>query len=260
MDVKLIFLIPALWIGAAGPGAGSAQDAPREFFEWGEYDSLLVALEKYFARPPDSSDSTSCRYLGYRGVACFAKGNIAEAQRLFQEALSCDQHLALDSQYVTPEMLNLFSAEKKGLERELERKRRQDSLSRVEAAARQSRAEHDVKTAALTTRLHKNSTSAAIFLSLGVIAAGGAGYEYWSGRETERNFMSAAAQGDREQYDRYKTLLKEKNLAIIGCIAASAITSGVGLWFSYKSLSLRRERLLLQASGGNYELVLSGIF
>ena len=89
--------------------AGFSKDRARELFESGEYDSLLSVLDQYFSQLPAPKDTMgTCTYYSYRGVAYFAKGNIAEAQNQFHKALECKSDLTLDEQYVTPEMFEPF--------------------------------------------------------------------------------------------------------------------------------------------------------
>lgn len=94
-------------------------DRVREFFEWGEYDSLIVSLGNYFSAKMDGAPSdTDCLYFSYLGVAWFAKGDIAEAQRQFRKSLDCEPALTLDKKYVTSQMMNLFSSVKNDREQQ----------------------------------------------------------------------------------------------------------------------------------------------
>src|SRR5512136_2684844 len=122
--------ITGLYIFAA---YSQPKDRIREFFEWGEYDSLLIAIPAYCSGATGVIDSSLlCGYFAYLGVSFYAKGEIADARGAFRQALECRDSLTLDSQYVTPEMLDLFADTRREIGKERERRHREDS---VKAAA-----------------------------------------------------------------------------------------------------------------------------
>jgi tetratricopeptide (TPR) repeat protein len=248
-------------IGGLAACSAFSQDRVREFFEWGEYDSLIVALGHHFAASPDAADSARpCRYYGYGGVAYFAKGDIAEARRQFESALRCDPALSLDTQYVTPEMLNLFSATKTEQEERLQHDRAQDSLRALNEADLAAKETKKRQAAAFRSAYRKQiaggTAGASLCLGMGWLAI----HEYVAGQEDDRNFKAAAAGGDRAAYDHYGELLKRKNGYIIGFTAASAAGGCAGAYFFFRGMRLGRIRVSLGNAGGEYAIAVATPF
>jgi hypothetical protein len=238
-----------------------AQDRVRELFEWGEYDSLLTIVGRTgVTRFQNSESAWPCRYDAYSGVACFAKGDIAEARRRFEIGLNCDSSLTLDTQYVTPEMLNLFSATKTELEEQRLSNHKQDSLraaKEVELAAMEAK-KRQAAAVRLTYRKHVAGTAAGISISL--VMGWLATHEYLLGKEYNRSFNEAATMGDKATYDRYQGLLKRTNRYIIGSAAASAAGGCLGAYFAYRSMKLSRMHLTIETSGEGYGVVVAATF
>ncbi|MBN1129288.1 MAG: hypothetical protein JXA71_09895 [Chitinispirillaceae bacterium] len=235
-----------------------AQDRVRELFEWGEYDSLLAAIPACFAGNGQLPDSTRiCDYYGYLGVAFFAKGNIADARASFKQALLCRPALALDSQYVTPEMLNLFADTRQEIGREQERLRKEDSVRIAVAVEQKKEKERQAHTAALTAGIRRNVTLTSACLALCAVSAGAATYEYRAGQELDAGFRSAAAIGDKRNYDRYQDLLVRQNRNILGFSAVSVVTGCLAAYYGSRSIYLMRARAAITFSGGTYGIQLT---
>jgi hypothetical protein len=192
-----------------------SENRVREFFEWGEYDSLFVALGNYYSMKLDTVQTdTDCVYFSYLGVAWFAKGDIAEAQRQFRTALDCEPALTLDKKYVTPEMMNLFTSIKNDMEQKRAFLVQEKSIQ--EATVVQHYEQESAKSQAteLRSSLWKNMTVAAT-AGLASIALGSlAVYEYTKGN----------------------------NSSVVRCSMASALCGSICVVFSIKSFSLHRQR------------------
>ena len=247
-------------VGLAALSAFS-QDRIRELFEWGEYDSLVVALGRYVAASPGAADSVRlCRYYSYGGVAYFAKGDIAEARRQFETALKCNLALTLDPHYVTPEMLNLFSATKNELEQQLLYSRMQDSLSSAREAEQAATEKLQLQTAVRRSSFRKNGIGATVGFSLSAAMGGLAGYEFASGKAYNQRFTDAAAIGDKATYDHYRTLLKRQNGYVMGYAAASAASGCIGAYCTFRCIMLSRTKLSLETSGAGQTFRITGEF
>jgi hypothetical protein len=255
----IIILLQGFILSARG------QDRIREFFEWGEYDSLLVAIPAYCSFSGRTIDSARlCDYFSYLGVAFFAKGNIADARGAFSQSILCRSTIALDSQYVTPEMLNLFSDCRREIEREKERRRQEDSLQAAAEVKRQLREkerkageERQIRVTALTSSFRINMSFAAALFTLCAAGAGVAIYEYRVGREYDREFRSAATAGDLQKYNRYRDLLNRQNHNILGFSAASAVTGCIGAWFGVRSIRVYSARASITLRDGSYGIRLA---
>jgi hypothetical protein len=101
------------------PGAGAEDPASlEELFKWGEYDSLIQALEparadadggavlRGLASRADSAEEARARM--YLGVAYWATGRPGDGARAFTVATRLDESLRLDPLYATAEMAALF--------------------------------------------------------------------------------------------------------------------------------------------------------
>ena len=185
----------------------------RDYFEWGEYDSLFIALGNYFSAKLDTVESDSdCIYFSYLGVAWFAKGDIAEAQRQFRSALDCQPALSLDKKYVTPEMTNLFSSVKNDLEQKRAFSVQEESIKEATAVERYEQESRKKQATELNAGFWKNTTVAAsaglVALALGSLA----GYEYTKGN----------------------------TVSVVRCSVAAALCGSVCVVFTIKSVSLHR--------------------
>lgn len=255
----IIILLQGFILSACG------QDRIRELFEWGEYDSLLVAIPAYCSGNGRTIDSTRlCDYLSYLGVAFFAKGYIADARSAFRQAILCRSTIALDSQYVTPQMLNLFSGTRREIEREKERRYREDSLLAAAEVKRQLREnerkageERQARLAALTSSFRMNMSFTAALFTLCAGGAGAAIYEYRAGREYDTEFKTAATAGDLRKYNRYRNLLDRQNRNILGFSAASAVSGCIGAWFGARSIRSYSLRASITLRDGTYGIQLA---
>jgi hypothetical protein len=115
----------ALALAASLASVRPAAASPEELFKWGEYDSLVRALEPGVSRPgyassaPTRSDSLErARALLYLGVAYAATGRTAAADSAFACAFGLDTSLALDRFYVTPAIAARFDSVAAGRRRE----------------------------------------------------------------------------------------------------------------------------------------------
>jgi hypothetical protein len=81
----------------------------RKYFEWGEYDTLLQALEPclHDTSLHDSTYLAECHK--YLGVAYFAKSRIGDARIAFQTAYRYNPGISLDTFYVSREIADLFN-------------------------------------------------------------------------------------------------------------------------------------------------------
>jgi tetratricopeptide (TPR) repeat protein len=199
-----------------------SSDRVREFFEWGEYDSLLVTLGNYFSAQRDTvAADSACVYFSYLGVAYFAKGDIAEAERQFRSALNCRPSLTLDKKYVTPEMTNLFSSVKNDIEQQRAFSVQEESIQEarnIQQYELESKRKH---AAELRSAFWKNTALAAVATLLGIALGSIAVDDY--------------AKGNKRP--------------VVGCSAASLLCGGVCVVFTLKSVSLRRALHQLSTAG-----------
>jgi hypothetical protein len=244
---------------------GAAQDRIRGFFEWGEYDSLLIAIPAYCSGAMGAVDSTLlCDYIGYLGVAFFAKGDIADARNAFRQAILCRSTIALDSQYVTPEMLNLFADARKEIEAERIRQRREDSL-RAQAEMQRKIQEQERLVAeqrfaqrkALDRVFRNAAWISGTLLTLTVASSGAAVYEYTAGREYDREFKSAAASGDLREYERLRDLLRRQNRNIIGFSTAAVLSGCLASYYGVRCVVFYRARAAITLMNGSYGITLA---
>jgi hypothetical protein len=254
--------ITVLYIFAA---YSQPKDRIREFFEWGEYDSLLIAIPAYCSGKSGAIDSSLlCDYYGYLGVAFFAKGGIADARGAFKQALECRASLTLDSQYITPEMLDLFTDTRREMEMERQRRHREDSIQSAAEAQRKSRERE--RAAAEQRAAQKNKLDGSFrraawlsgaILTFSAATAVTAAFEFSSGREYDRNFRSAAALGDLRTYDHYRDLLRRQNRKILGFSAVSVISGGIAAYYGFGCMRIHRARAAITIKDGMHGVILA---
>ena len=221
---------------------GFTPEQLRNYFEWGEYTSLIDSLEPYFITAPDTLDSTLCaRYHCYLGVAYFGKGKIGEARKQFFSALQYDPTIRLNHAYISEEINDLFIATHTDYQQERSRVRKKDSL----LIKKQEAFDADL-TALKKEELRKNRRSNTVialsFIAVGAVFSGIAVYEFYSTKQPYREFKAAARDGDRPTYDRLQPTIKRANTIITGCAAAAGIAETVGIVFTFRLFSLRRNR------------------
>jgi hypothetical protein len=164
---------------AASGGFPKDGNRIRELFEWGEYDSLAVALGGYFSAHHDTVDSdTTCLYLSYLGVAYFAKGDIAEAERQFRRSLDCQPALVLDKKYVNPEMINLFTSVKNDREQELAYSTQEESIKEATVIQHYEQESNKSREGELRSSFWKHSLIAASLGASAVALGSLAAYEF----------------------------------------------------------------------------------
>lgn len=106
--------LPLLLHLAAALTRAENRPSLEELFKWGEYDSLIQALEpsrtaaegeaslRGLSSRSDSSEEARARL--YLGVAYWATGRREEGTRAFAMATRLDSGLGLDAYYATPEI------------------------------------------------------------------------------------------------------------------------------------------------------------
>jgi len=241
-------------------GTGFSQDRIRDFFEWGEYDSLLAEIDSFFVSHTPDCDSLTGLYRAYAGVGYFAQGNIGEARRHFIAALNCRPALELDLHYITPEMANLFTDAKNEIARTMARAlhddsvrvAREDSLRKAREDSLSIAAEKNAWTLAMRTnasalqkRFVWNAGTGAAFLVISAIAGFLAYKEYRDGKHGEQEFRDAAAMGDKEAYERLKTVLENRNHRITGFSLGCGISGSIALWCGFRGVRVYTMRTKL---------------
>jgi len=102
----------ALASGLGAARAGGPPVAGEDLFKWGEYDSLIRALEPSVRAEPHTRVDTLIRAksLLFLGVAFCATGKSERADEAFSRAVELDPQVELDRYYVTQEIANRFQA------------------------------------------------------------------------------------------------------------------------------------------------------
>jgi tetratricopeptide (TPR) repeat protein len=222
--------------------SGFTPEQMRNYFEWGEYPSLIDTLESYFATAPDTLDSTvRALYHCYLGVAYFGKGKIGEARKQFLSALRYDRTIRPDRAYISEEIDNLFVATHADYLQERSRIRIKDSLL-IEKQQVFNKNLTAIKVEEMRKSKRSNTVIALSLFVVGAAFSGIAAYEYYSTKQPYREFKAAAREGDRATYERLQPTIKRANTIITGCAAAAGIAETVGIIFTIRVFSLRRHR------------------
>jgi tetratricopeptide (TPR) repeat protein len=238
-----------------------SQDKARSYFEWGEYDSLLLTVQSYFSQPGNEVDSgRHCIYQAYAGVAYFANGNIAEARHAFIKALSCNPDLVLDKQYVTPEMISLFADARNELAQARAHERNEDSLKTAREKQRKELADKKLRLDAIRSRFRTDAGISAASLALGITFGALAVYEYESGKPDDKLFNDAAETGDKTTYNQMRSVLDRRNRFIDGYSIASALCGIGSAWFAYRGFCDHRLQIKLTSNGNDHGLLLTVVF
>lgn len=81
----------------------------EQWFKWGDYDSLIAALEPWVKDTAQASAERAQAYL-YLGVAYQANNVRRSSDSAFYKACDLDSGISLDQYYVAPEILDHFRA------------------------------------------------------------------------------------------------------------------------------------------------------
>jgi hypothetical protein len=221
--------------------SGQSPDLFRTYFEWGEYQKLIDTLEPFLAKTSDKlAPAVLARYHVYLGVAHYGQGRVDEAQQKFLTALSYDTLVAPDREYLSDEIIQLFSATRLNFMEKQQRLRSKDSLLLVKQKA------FDENLKALKTREFRKSTRnnavlAVSLLSIGVVLGGISAYEFRSTKTTYLDFKEAARTGDKETYDNLRPEIQEGNLKVAGASIAAAVTAAAGIGFCIRFFIMKPE-------------------
>ncbi len=222
---QLVFLLIGFFSAAFAQINSSEQ--LNDLFEWGEYEQLIELLKPLHDSVPGTLDSTTVsQYWTFLGVSYFAIGDIESSRDAFLSAFEFDENIDLDKKYVTEEMYYLFEATRLESSSLKAVQSLQDSINSV--LRENITEEPDLL---MPEPVKKRNSILGISLTAAGVALGGfALYEYISAAQTNQGFRSAAAEGDKLEYDRLRNSLKRSNAIIAGCSIASGVFSGAGIF------------------------------
>lgn len=240
----LLLLSFGLLFSMAQAGESSGQDTSltvraRTWFEWGEYDSIARRVPLYLSRVEDSA-TIALLHL-YLGVARFASGQIGEARREFDLALAYNPSISLDRNYVSEEVVSLFSATREEREHRLAEKARQDSLLLI----KQEQLERESAVADSLARLEQvrlRWSSMAGTIGFGVLSCGMAAlsiYEYREAEDAHRSFTAAAQEGNLAAYERYRELVRRGDALTVSAAVLSALSAATSIGFAARARRLK---------------------
>jgi tetratricopeptide (TPR) repeat protein len=218
----------------------------QEHFEWGEYGTLIDLLEPSLDSLSKVSDSIIIsEYHSYLGVAYFSIEKIGDARNHFFKAITYNPNISLPPDYVTPEIMDLFTVVKSDFENQKRSLFIQDSLLIMQ----QHEYERNIKKAALITIENKKRNSVILSVSTSALGAAliGAGvYQYYSTKSQYLEFKQAAADGDKVRYDRLRPDIHSANALLLTFDIASGAAFITSFFSLVKTLRLNKQLSMQQ--------------
>ncbi|MBD3316300.1 MAG: hypothetical protein GF344_10975 [Chitinivibrionales bacterium] len=241
------------------PAQCSGRDLPvRAWFEWGEYDSIAHRVPSCLESTTDSADVALLHL--YLGVAQFAAGKIGDARKEFDRALAYNPAIALDEDYVSEEVVNLFRTTAEERARLLERKAFQDSLFQDkqnqlerESAAVDSLARLDRARAEAQRRGNIVGAAGAGALSCGLAAL--AVFEFREAEDAYRRFKEAAHRGDKAAYEYYGEMVRRSDALTVSATVLAIFSAAASVGLSIRAYGLKNASVQITNSlGSRHEL------
>lgn len=214
-------------------------DCFRDFFEWGDYQSLVDTLTPLLTSDTAGvADSVTANYHVYLGVAFFTKGDMLNSRKQFVRALSFDSTITPDERFISEPIRNYYSTIRIAYSEEQKKLRQRDSLLYVT----QSGFEQNIRLLA-DTKYQATRRSTIImsgFLLIGGAAiAGFTAKEYYATKPVYRRFKTAAAEGDKSEYNALLPSLRTANALILAAGGTAVLSTGIGITFAIKSVKPR---------------------
>jgi hypothetical protein len=216
-------------------------DAVRDYFEWGEYSALIDTLAPSIDSISQSTDSSMVAlFHSYLGVAYFSTEKIGDARTHFLKALLFDSTIALQSEYVSKEILALFKVIKSEFEKQLRLKFMEDSLAIVHDKEillfnkKKIISELENKHRCFLATSISSSAAMAVFLGLSL-------FQYDRNKPVYSKFKDAAGNGDQIQYAILRKEIKRSNALILTFNIISGVSFCSGVATALKSHQIKKQ-------------------
>jgi len=253
LGLQLVFSMSCLLfplISATGATDSLTLAAIRKHFEWGEYADLITKTEPLSLSFTAREDAVLCVYLG---VAYFASGRVEDARVSFIRAYDLDDGAAIDSYYVSSEIIEFFHAT---LNQEKERREAQaenDSLIRVRVMEQKLSQARLALQENLAAQRRMYVGIGTLSLTASVLFAGFTAYEYVVSEPAYDDFLLAAENGDLASYRVLKQELDRSNIMqlVAGSVSAVCVVSGAYFIFRSRAVTRRMKTVVVSYKGAN---------
>lgn len=212
-----------------------------EYFEWGEYSTLIDSLAPCIDSLSEVTDSSEiARYHSYLGVAYFSIEKISDARSHFLKALLFDSSISLPAEYVSNEISTLFRVIKSEFEKQKRLKFIEDSLVSVHNHEIEITNKNVLATEIGKKRQHfiiasvSSSVVGAVFLGLGI-------FQHVAAQPMYSEFKDAAELGDQFRYNKLHNELNRSNYLILTFEITSGITFCGGIVTAIKAHHIKKE-------------------
>jgi uncharacterized glyoxalase superfamily protein PhnB len=213
----------------------------REYFEWGEYSSLIDTLAPRIDSLSKLSDSSVTAYFySCLGVAYFSTENINDARVHFSKALQFDSSISIPPKFVSNEITALFRAIKSEFGKQNRLKFIEDSLVMVHNYEKEITnkkilaAELKKKHQRILISSIVSSAASAAFFGLSI-------FQYDESGSVYNDFRRAAESGDQFQYDKLKGRLTRINRIVVTYDVVSGVTFCYGIAAAIKAHHKKKE-------------------
>jgi hypothetical protein len=241
---------------AAGTAPADFLKQVQQWSEWGEYPRILETVPSFLDTGSHSLTKGEAAQLQSRlGVALCATGSVEEARNHFVLAYELDPSIALNSAYVSKEILALFQSAVETQKRNDDEKTTRDSIARAQAIEKQAAAKLDSLKLQKKARTKKRSgvLAAAGLFALSAVLAGAAAYEYSRTEEIYQAFLKTAnsGEGDLRMYERQKNEIAAGDGLTVASGGCSAVSLGASLFLFVHALHHRDQIGVARAVRGD---------
>ncbi len=227
-----LFLLAVLSKSLSAESDGTSSSRARTWFEWGEYARILDSVPAYLDKVPDSLKKAELKK--YLAVARFASGYLGPARETFIQALKLNRNIELDEEFVSEEMLDLFTSTRDEYLKSLKEQAIQDSIllqSRQEVIRRDNVLD-SIARVERKVRKRRSITAAVTAGALTALFLAGAIYEYSLAEEAYADYSEARIAGDKTGYEAAKEQTEYHDGLYVGSAALSILSAGVTTLFS----------------------------
>ena len=223
--IRLLAIIVLFCTGLTSAQDSTALGRIRQFFEWGEYDSIIAHAAPRCTASTLISPAEKAECFKYLGVACCARSVIGQGRAHFRSAFNLNNAVSLETYFVSPEIAGLFLSTIEECKKKVEA----DSLALV-ARVNAIRNQKILDSIAVDRRHRTAVTMAAVSFSLATLSGIFTVYEYMQTAKVYDEFKTAAAIGDKINYDRLKQPIAQGDLITVVSAIGTAIFAGFGAY------------------------------
>ncbi len=195
-------------------------------FEWGEYDSVIVKGGQLLQQEGIQEVNDRARLHLYLGAALFSDGRVGKAREQVVSACRIDSTITLPRDYLSTAMVDFMVSTRAEFIRQQHALARRDSLLK----AKDDQVEKALLRRAVVDSLNRikarNRTVGILGYAISAALVSGSVFQYRAADGLYQDFLHAARNGYREEYEHLKTRIRRKDAWGFG-MGSGGVMAGV---------------------------------